>query len=86
MPDARVIKMHQIRKTFPGVVSPDGVGLRLRRGAVRILLGENDAGKSTLMKILSGAYRKSAGRPDVRALRPFHEELGDEFFPGSPRW
>src|SRR4030095_12451065 len=29
---------------------------------VHILLGENGAGKSTLMKILSGAYQKSAGQ------------------------
>jgi ribose transport system ATP-binding protein len=34
----------------------------LRRGEVHILLGENGAGKSTLMKILSGAYQKSAGQ------------------------
>src|SRR4030095_13072702 len=32
------------------------------KGEVHVLLGENGAGKSTLMKILSGAYQKTAGQ------------------------
>jgi ribose transport system ATP-binding protein len=60
--DAPVLEMRHIRKTFPGVVALDDVAFDLRRGEVHILLGENGAGKSTLMKILSGAYQKSAGQ------------------------
>ena len=58
---APVLRMHGIRKIFPGVVALDGVGFDLRAGEVHVLLGENGAGKSTLMKILSGAYAKDAG-------------------------
>ena len=53
--------MKNIRKTFPGVVALDNVNFTLLKGEVHILLGENGAGKSTLVKILSGAYQKTAG-------------------------
>jgi ribose transport system ATP-binding protein len=77
MADAPVLQMRHIRKTFPGVVALDDVDFDLRRGEVHILLGENGAGKSTLMKILSGAYQKSAGQivfdgQDVEIKNPKH--------------
>ena len=71
--------MREIRKTFPGVLALDGVDFALRRGEVHILLGENGAGKSTLMKILSGAYQKTAGRValegrEVEIRNPAHAQ------------
>lgn len=79
MADVPVLQMRHIRKTFPGVVALDGVDFELRRGEVHILLGENGAGKSTLMKILSGAYQKSAGQitldgADVEIKNPKHAQ------------
>ena len=79
MADAPVLEMRHIRKTFPGVVALDDVDFDLRRGEVHILLGENGAGKSTLMKILSGAYHKSAGQivfdgEDVEIRNPKHAQ------------
>jgi ribose transport system ATP-binding protein len=62
MTEAPVLEMRHIGKRFPGVIALDEVDFELRRGEVHILLGENGAGKSTLMKILSGAYQKSAGQ------------------------
>ena len=79
MAGAPVLEMHHIRKTFPGVVALDDVDFELRRGEVHILLGENGAGKSTLMKILSGAYQKSAGQilldgAEVEIKNPKHAQ------------
>ena len=79
MPDAPVLEMRHIRKTFPGVVALDDVDFELRQGEVHILLGENGAGKSTLMKILSGAYEKSAGQiildgAEVEIKNPKHAQ------------
>jgi ribose transport system ATP-binding protein len=48
-------------KQYPGVRALDGVGLTLRGGEVHAVVGENGAGKSSLMKILSGAARPDAG-------------------------
>jgi ribose transport system ATP-binding protein len=79
MTDAPVLEMRHIRKTFPGVVALDDVDFELRRGEVHILIGENGAGKSTLMKILSGAYQKSAGQifldgAEVEIKNPRHAQ------------
>ncbi|GAA4901133.1 sugar ABC transporter ATP-binding protein [Tessaracoccus lubricantis] len=56
-----ILEMEGIRKTFPGVVALDDVGLVVRRGTVHSLMGENGAGKSTLMKVLIGMYQRDAG-------------------------
>jgi len=79
---APALRMHGIRKEFPGVVALDGVDLEVERGEVHVLLGENGAGKSTLMKILSGAQRKDAGEialdgRSVEIVSPRHaQQLG----------
>ena len=56
-----ILRMRDIRKTFPGVVALDGVQLDVRSGTVHSLMGENGAGKSTLMKCLIGMYTPDAG-------------------------
>ncbi len=52
-------------KRFFGVTVLDGVSLSLRAGEVRALLGENGAGKSTVINLLSGVFAPDAGRIEV---------------------
>ncbi len=56
-----IIRMKDIFLEFPGVIALDGVNLSVKKGEVHILLGENGAGKSSLVKILCGVYKRSAG-------------------------
>jgi ribose transport system ATP-binding protein len=50
-----------LRKSFDGVEVLHGVDLELRGGEVHALVGENGAGKSTIMNILSGKLQPDAG-------------------------
>lgn len=61
-PCSVILETHHICKRFPGVVALDDVHFDLRKGEVHVLLGENGAGKSTFVKILSGAYQKTGGQ------------------------
>jgi rhamnose transport system ATP-binding protein len=58
---APVLSLEGISKTFPGVKALDGVALRLFPGEVTALVGENGAGKSTIVKILTGIYQPDSG-------------------------
>lgn len=55
-----------ITKRFPGVVANDDVSVALYPGEVHVLLGENGAGKSILIGILSGVVRPDHGTVRVQ--------------------
>lgn len=56
-----ILELKQITKTFPGVRALNQVDLDIQDGEVHILVGENGAGKSSLVKILCGIYTPDAG-------------------------
>ena len=58
---SHVLRMEHISKSFPGVRALDGASLSVRRGEVQGLVGENGAGKSTIIKVLAGVYRADGG-------------------------
>jgi len=55
------LEFRDLTKTFPGVTALDRVSFGVSRATIHGLVGENGAGKSTLLKILSGAFRPTAG-------------------------
>ncbi len=56
-----ILSLSGISKSFPGVRALNEVALELHSGTVTALVGENGAGKSTIVKILTGIYQPDAG-------------------------
>nr|WP_308428719.1 ribose ABC transporter ATP-binding protein RbsA [Providencia thailandensis] len=56
-----LLELIGIEKSFPGVKALNGAALKVYPGKVMALVGENGAGKSTMMKVLTGIYSKDAG-------------------------
>ncbi|MXQ10874.1 sugar ABC transporter ATP-binding protein [Microvirga makkahensis] len=58
---APLLTMHGIDKRFAGIPALRGAELLVERGEVHALIGQNGAGKSSMIKILTGYHRKDAG-------------------------
>jgi simple sugar transport system ATP-binding protein len=57
----KVIELKGIVKTFGSVLANDHIDFELRSGEIHSLLGENGAGKSSLMNVLAGVYQPDSG-------------------------
>jgi len=57
-----IVEMEDITVKFPGVLALDQVRFNAKPGEVHVLLGENGAGKSTIMKVLAGVNTSYEGR------------------------
>ena len=57
-----ILSLDGIIKDFPGVRALSEVSLTLYPGTVTALVGENGAGKSTVVKILTGIYQPDGGQ------------------------
>lgn len=56
-----ILELKGITKIFPGVKALDDVHFKLKRGQIHALMGENGAGKSTFIKIITGVHSPEAG-------------------------
>src|ERR1700726_4263615 len=56
-----ILELRGIVKRFPGVTALDSVDLTVAPGEIHALVGQNGAGKSALIKVLSGVYPADAG-------------------------
>jgi ribose transport system ATP-binding protein len=90
-PDAPVLAIRGLCKSFAGQRAVDDVSLEMRPGEIRALIGKNGCGKSTLIKVLAGFYIPDSGEVDLAGtplsfgdaegaeaagLRFVHQDLG----------
>lgn len=64
------LRINDLRKRFGATQALDGASFVVQAGEVHALLGENGAGKSTMVRILSGLIR-----PDSGTLAVFGEQI-----------
>lgn len=69
-----ILSMKKIDKRFTGVHALKGVDFELRAGEIHALVGENGAGKSTMMKALTGIFPKDSG--EIRYLGKTYNPRG----------
>ena len=65
-----ILELQNISKIFPGVRALNKVSFDLREGEVHAILGENGAGKSTFIKIITGVHHPEAG-----SIRLYDDEV-----------
>ncbi|MEA4899985.1 MAG: sugar ABC transporter ATP-binding protein [Christensenellaceae bacterium] len=58
---ACLLELRGISKTFPGVKALTDVHFKLHAGQIHALMGENGAGKSTFIKVITGIHQPDAG-------------------------
>ncbi len=57
----KILEVKNVTKTYPGVVALDNVSFDVEKGEILALIGENGAGKSTVIKSISGAIDFDTG-------------------------
>ena len=60
-PDAPLLQVEAITKTFGGFTALDNISVDIRKGERFGLIGPNGSGKTTLINCISGALRPQAG-------------------------
>jgi ribose transport system ATP-binding protein len=74
--DRPAVSITGVTKGYPGVLALDQVTLDIVQGQVHALVGENGAGKSTIMKVAAGAVAQDRGTVEIN---------GVSIAPGNPR-
>jgi branched-chain amino acid transport system ATP-binding protein len=80
---AAILEVHDLVKTFGGLVVLNRCSFQVRRGTITGLIGPNGAGKTTLFNVLTGFHKPDSGRVlfngrDITGLAPhqiFHHRI-----------
>jgi simple sugar transport system ATP-binding protein len=65
MSDASIMKLKDIHKSFGNVDALKGVSISINKGECHCLFGDNGAGKSTFIKIMSGVHQPTTGQISI---------------------
>jgi ribose transport system ATP-binding protein len=77
-----LLRIEHLTKSFHGNKAVDDVTFEVRRGEIVALLGENGAGKSTVIKTLAGVHEQDSGailvdgQPSREGISFVHQDLG----------
>lgn len=56
-----ILELKDVVKTFGGVTALNNVHFQLKKGEIHALMGENGAGKSTFIKVITGVHQPDSG-------------------------
>jgi simple sugar transport system ATP-binding protein len=59
------VRLKAITKQFGTVLANDAVDIDIKQGSIHAIIGENGAGKTTIMEILYGFYQANAGEIEL---------------------
>ena len=57
-----ILRLEDITKEYSGVKALDSINLNIEKGKIHSIVGENGAGKSTFIKIITGAQKQTKGK------------------------
>ena len=60
-----MLELKNITKTFGSVIANNDVSIKIEKGTIHAIVGENGAGKSTIMRIAYGFYTADSGEITV---------------------
>lgn len=77
-----ILKLEDICKSFPGVKALDHMQIELARGEMHAVCGENGAGKSTMMKVITGVHKADRGNIYLNGEKVTIKEPNDAYSKG----
>lgn len=77
MPEGYILQLKGITKIFPGVKALDNVQFELKKGEIHALMGENGAGKSTFIKVITGVHEPEEGEIFLKGKKVVFKEPKD---------
>ena len=80
-----IVEFKNITMEFPGVRANDDVSLSIQKGEIFALVGENGAGKSTFLNLMTGVLQADSGKIERgETLRiGYYRQSGISFKPGQ---